>query len=106
MELFWRVKFVERPEKCGHEMYIYRETQIGIKEFMIFPKMLEFQTIKAGDEVSNGLYLSDDLFQKLVDSVHKDFKPSEGKFTEGKLEATEKHLEDMRKLVFTPPHEN
>lgn len=100
MELFWRVKFVERPEKCGREMYIYRETQNGIREFFVFPEFTEVRTIKDGECVPNGLYLSEDLFQKLVDSVHKDFKPSEGKYTEGKLEATEKHLKDMRKLVF------
>jgi len=46
------------------------------------------------------LRLDDEMFFALVDAIHRDYKPSQGKFTEGKLEATEKHLEDMRKLVF------
>lgn len=79
-------------------MYIYRDTPQG-KEIMSFPQTVEIVTVKAGDSTSRGLYLDDHLFQALVDAVHKDFKPSEGKFTEGKLEATEKHLEDMRRIV-------
>ena len=45
------------------------------------------------------LMLNQEEFQALVDAIHKNYKPSEGKFTEGKLVATEKHLEDMRKLL-------
>lgn len=47
------------------------------------------------------LRLDDDMFMALVDAIHNNgYKPREGKYTEGKLEATEKHLDDMRKIVF------
>jgi hypothetical protein len=45
------------------------------------------------------LILNNLEFQSLVDAIHKDFKPSEGKFIAGKLIATEKHLEDLRQML-------
>lgn len=46
------------------------------------------------------LRLPTEVFKDLVDEIHRNHKPSEGKFNEGKLEAMGRHLEDMRKLVF------
>lgn len=48
------------------------------------------------------LLLSSEMYQALADNIHLDKsidKPEEN-FNAGKLEATERHLEDMRKLVF------
>lgn len=94
----WQVRFIEHPERLGREMVIYRKVGEQV-EVMIFPQTLEIKTFRVGDNIPTGLYLTDDLFQSLVDSIHKDFKPSEGKFTEGKLMGTERHLEDLRKLL-------
>lgn len=44
--------------------------------------------------------VAEDIFQLLVDEIIKGkFKPSEGKFSEGKLEAMGDHLKDLRQLL-------
>ncbi|MEK7113095.1 MAG: hypothetical protein AAB875_07335 [Patescibacteria group bacterium] len=48
---------------------------------------------------NSSLQLTQEEFQALVDAIHKDFKPSEGKYTEGKLEGTERHLQDLRQIL-------
>ena len=47
-----------------------------------------------------------EILQSLIDELlGAGIKPSEELFTKGKLEATERHLEDMRRLVFREPTE-
>lgn len=42
--------------------------------------------------------------QELVEELHKhQIRPREASYTEGKLEATTKHLEDMRQLALKQP---
>jgi len=94
----WQIKFIDRPGRMGREMYIFRKG-IEENEFIVFPKEYNLETIKKGDVAPVGLYFTDDMFQQLVDAIHKDFKPSEGKFTEGKLEAQTEHLKDLKKLL-------
>lgn len=51
--------------------------------------------------VEPSIRIPDHLFALLVDEILTGkYKPSEGKFTEGELVATKKHLQDMQKLVF------
>lgn len=47
------------------------------------------------------LRLPPGILDAIVDAALKEgIKPKESSFTEGKLEATEKHLKDLQKLVF------
>jgi hypothetical protein len=50
--------------------------------------------------------LSDIQAQELIDKLWQaGYRPTEGKGSAGALVATERHLEDMRRLVFeTPPN--
>lgn len=60
-------------------------------------KTKEKDTMLSIDET---MLWNDDDLQQLVSEVAKQgIKPKEASFTEGKLEATEKHLQDMRTLV-------
>ena len=95
----WQIKFIERPERMGVEMVIYRRAGTGRTEAITLPTDTTIKTYERGEAIPPGFYLNPELFQALVDVVHKDFKPSEGKYTEGKLEGTERHLKDLRKIL-------
>jgi hypothetical protein len=48
--------------------------------------------------------LTSDMAQSLMDGLYNcGVRPSSGAGSAGQLAATEKHLEDMRRLVFEPP---
>ena len=55
--------------------------------------------VDGGALIEPTLTMQSDMLQALVDHIHTTKKPSEGKFTEGKLEATEGHLSDLRQLL-------
>ena len=62
-----------------------------------------FEKVENGGQTKPTISLSHVTIQQLVDELDKmGYKPQKG-FLEGKLEATEKHLEDMRELVFKKP---
>lgn len=96
--------FIEaHPYSSAKRLYFYRQARGGvyflkIKEGNLCEEVfLEEGQIRAGE---CSLIIENEIFQALVDAIQGRFKSSEGRFVEGKLEATEKHLEDMRKLVF------
>jgi len=94
----WVVKVKDAAPLSGHRLWIFQKTFKGTATYN-GQITTEHAHGEAVDE-KESIFLSDDMLKALIDAIHKNFKPSEGKFTEGKLEATEKHLEDMRKLVF------
>lgn len=83
----------------GVDIYIYRKLPEGRIEVLHSGDVTTVADL--GAHLKPSLSLNDDQFKLLIDAIHKDYKPSEGKYTEGKLEATERHLEDMRELIFT-----
>lgn len=94
----WKVQIAEDGPTLVKKIWIYRRMPGGIS--VLGPDM---QTETRYDEYSDvpvTMKLDHFLFQAFGDALTGNFKPSEGKFNEGKLEATEKHLEDMRRLVF------
>jgi hypothetical protein len=96
----WQVKFIEQPDRLGRGLYIYRLLSDNRLEVLLANGTTEVSV--EGTIHTPTLFLNEDMFQMLVNAVHKDFKPSEGKFTEGKLEATERHLNDLRFLLKLP----
>lgn len=95
----WKIRIAESPFDFNREVYIYRHIGDQIE-------------IMGGDSVTRTygrnesilktptLLLSPEALQALSNALNEQgYKPQEG-FVEGKLEATEKHLEDMRTLVF------
>jgi hypothetical protein len=66
---------------------------------LVFEPIGECEVVKPTIELSNEFAY--DFLQALTDALNNEgYVPKEKSFLEGKIEATEKHLEDMRKLVF------
>lgn len=91
------IKIIDKGYKLSQEIYIVRSfngrTEI-LRDNSWYPV-----DVGAIDQKPT-LELMPQELQGLADALaEKGIKPQEG-FLEGKIEATEKHLEDMRKLVF------
>lgn len=103
MENNLRIEIVKDPVSRNTNIYII--SKYGPKDVLIIPNRTrsyqEEEMNYDGVQQEPSFRLSNDvvevLFQKLSE---QGFKPKESSFIEGKLQATESHLEDMRKLVF------
>ena len=93
----WKIKIVNPGYKLTYDVYIFRNTNDG--HIIVF-RGDELTTVKEGEAFKPSFEMGEDMLQELANVLsEKGFKPKEG-FYEAKIEATEKHLEDMRKLVF------
>lgn len=90
----WIIKIVDPGYKFTREIYIFRRLPNNDAE------MINGTVIKAEqDKPKPSLELTPEQLQAFANALNDNgFKPQEG-FTEGKLEATERHLQDMRKLL-------
>ena len=62
---------------------------------------IEFEQLKEGQEYSETMLLRDESAQALMDQLWDcGIRPTEGTGSAGALAATQKHLEDMRKIAF------
>lgn len=96
----WQVRIKNPFSRLGHEIYLLRKN-VGIIEFLTADgKIITKKEFEDNNDIKPFAYLPDGCLQLLVDEAGGlNIKPRQG-FLEGKLEATDKHLEDMRKLVF------
>lgn len=79
----------------------YGGIEILIKQGDHYVKNIEMVRIPDGAIVEPSLRLDYEEAQLLMDDLwHSGVRPSEGIGNAGQLKATEKHLEDMRTLVF------
>ena len=90
-----RMPYVDLP--------VYFVRRVNGKLFLAKPVKLEYEEMDEQQQsnMEPTLRLHPDVAQDLVQAfndVH--IRPDKESITEGKLVATEKHLEDMRKLVF------
>lgn len=94
----WRVVIEDRRQHLGKNLYIFSKTHDGKIQYMAGDLM---HTVEVGAEFPPTLVIPDEeLAQAIVEAfAQKGFKFEKGRI-EGKLEATEKHLEDMRAIVF------
>lgn len=89
----WQIKIVDPGYKFTREIYISRRLPNGNAEF------LGTGEVEVGATPKPSLELTPEQLQAFSDALNANgFKPQDG-FTEGKLEATERHLLDMRKLL-------
>ena len=69
-----------------------------------FAQPLEFKQLTSeddGTELPPAFAMQDEQAQQFIDELWRvGFRPSEGSGSAGSLAATERHLEDMRALVF------
>jgi hypothetical protein len=96
----WKIRVSDSPTRIGTTIFLYRNRLDGSTEYMDFSNVL-IKKSKEGEYISedSALYFDTDCLQELSDQLSSKVKPSMGRFVEGKLEATESHLQDMRKLL-------
>ena len=93
----WKVKIIDVGYTVDRHVFIYRKTFGGKVQIMRGDTM---ETVDDGVAVKPSFCMSPELLQIFANSLDEiGINPKQG-FLEGKIEATEKHLEDMRKLVF------
>ena len=91
----WTIKIIDTGYEKARSIYIFRQLSSGETMF------LDGKVLKGGEAPSEPtIKLEPEQLQALADELSMvGYKPQKG-FIEGKLEATTKHLEDMRSLVF------
>ena len=96
----WKIQIADVGYKIKRDIYIYYK-QFGDKIGVLHGDIIE--TFNEGDVIKPTLSLPPEALQEFANALDAmGFKPQQG-FIEGKLQATEKHLEDMRTLVFKAP---
>mgnify|MGYP003419977400 CR=1 FL=1 len=94
----WNIKIIDEGYRIDRAVYIFRK--LGDKTEIFRGKTLEIIEFEAITEPS--FYMSPEMLQEFANALDKNgISPKQG-FVEGKREATEKHLDDMRKIVFAP----
>ncbi len=95
MKQDWKVQINEKPGMFMIDIFVYRDTYQGTE--VVNGDCIT--VLGKGEPATPTLSLLPEQLQALVDSLNeKGFKPKEG-FLEGKLQATESHLKDMRTLL-------
>lgn len=79
------------------------ERQWGESKIKRVVSALTVKDVTEGDFLEPSMRLTRDAAQQLMDNLWQcGLRPSEGSGSAGALAATQKHLEDMRTLVFKP----
>lgn len=93
-----QVKLIPAPWNGGLEVFVYNKTINGIA----VARSLVMETLPEGYRQANPTFnLGQAEAQELMDGLWQcGFRPSEGSGSAGALAATQRHLDDMRKLVF------
>lgn len=87
------IRAVSAPWHAGVELLIRRGDAFGVSVTM--------ETQEQGTVVEPTLRIGMDEAQTLMDDLWRaGLRPTEGTGSAGSLRATEKHLEDMREIVF------
>lgn len=97
----WEARVVFAPGKMANGVYLSRRKDIGVREYLRSDNTVI--TVKNGEPTKEPIefaWLDDEQLEALSAAFdqHGVKRPDAG-FTEGKLQATEKHLEDMRSIV-------
>lgn len=98
---FVEIRAHSAPWSDSIELLILQRLYPGERNFAV-AKPIEMHTVPEGSYITDpSLRLSHTAAQQLMDNLWQcGLRPSEGSGSAGSLKATEKHLEDMRKLVF------
>ena len=95
---------MNKIEILPHLCFYDRKIEIFIRSGKSYADPLVFRELDEGAMMRPTLKIEYEDGQSLIDSLWTcGLRPSEGSGSAGSLKATERHLEDMRNLVFTPP---
>lgn len=90
----WKIKIIDVGYKLEKDIYIFRKRFDGRIE------TIDGEVGEVGLVRKPTLSLTNEQLQELADAIASQGIKPQGGFIDGKLQATEKHLEDMRTLVF------
>lgn len=94
----WKIKIIDLGYTTDRDVYVFRRTPNGTD--VLLPTGMITIGEKGVLPSEPTLRLSPEQLQAFADELSLiGYKPLKG-FIEGKLDATEKHLQDMRRLVF------
>jgi len=96
----WIVKIQNQPTSILQEIWVYRHTTDG-KAQVLQPDLQTIETVDPYVEDKKQkptILIHPDILEALVASA-KNLVPTPKQFVEGKLEATESHLSDLRQLL-------
>ena len=95
----WQIKIIDKGFKPTLEIFVYEDIGNG-KIRVVQGDTIQTIDRNAPTDLKPTIELPREALQAFADSLDQmGIKPQKG-FLEGKLQATEKHLEDMRDLVF------
>ncbi len=94
-----------RARRADFSAYLDEINLFGVSgretERVSMANSLEFVPHKIGEIANSFVRISGESAQKLIDDLWDcGLRPSEGTGSAGCLQATQKHLEDMKKIVF------
>lgn len=98
----WKALLKQKPGLFGVYLYLYCKMQNGKVGYIQGETITEIE--EGSVEIPATLYIeSEEMAQAILEAFSKQGIKLDKGHAEGKLEATEKHLEDMRRLVFKEP---
>jgi hypothetical protein len=101
-----KISVQREPWSDGVAVYIKAKTSPEGEPIRAFALPLQFKTVAPGAfgmQPEPCMHLSLDSAQRLIDELWgAGLRPTEGTGSAGSLAATQRHLEDMRTLVFQP----
>lgn len=93
----WKVNIVEDPIMLERSVYIYRKLDGKISQYFGDGTIKTFGEGSAVAEPS--MILSQQMLQGFADALDKQGISPKKQYLEGKLEATEGHMKDLRTLL-------
>lgn len=95
------IQVAREPWRVGIAFRLY---QLDNQKLRVVEGPLMLKTVDESAVVEPTFRISDLTAQKLMDMLWDcGLRPTEGTGSAGAMAATQKHLEDMRTLVFNPP---
>lgn len=96
----WNVEINDNHATTFKNVWIYMRRPDGSDD-ILQSDGVTIKNIKHGAPMEPTMKLSPETLEAFFNALsRKGFTPPKASHTEGKLEATERHLKDMRKLVF------
>lgn len=98
----WQVTIKQAIARIGREVWVYRKSSSGGTELLQADGTVETVDYGSGKEAKPTYFLDEEVFRAIVQEAMRTVPPPEKMYLEGKNEALEKHLQDLRHLLKLP----
>jgi len=97
----WGVKIAEDVPSGNFKIFIYSKGPGNTRAYVSNIKLGELKIISTGEMIEECMTVTESMMKSLFQAFQeRGMKPIEQSYVEGKLEAVQEHLKDMRSLVF------